>query len=156
MATDPSPLCCCEFRNLHGQRTHILAFCCECEELDHAVDQCLKGNRVPRDKLNEFVVTVFQDQTITVFGQTVALDNTITVHSLLPSQCSFSQDFGECIFHFLLFVNLRTREFSIWIVQKFIQIPGLLLCLLHLGTPLSLLLECAHSCHISCYLSVST
>lgn len=58
MATDPSPLCCCEFRNLHGQRTHILAFCCECEELDHAVDQCLKGNRVPRDKLNDISMVI--------------------------------------------------------------------------------------------------
>ena len=56
MVTDRSPLCCCEYRNLHGQRTHILAICCECEELDNAVDQCLKGNRVPREK----VATVFQ------------------------------------------------------------------------------------------------
>ena len=53
MTTDPSPLCCCEFRNVHGQRTHILAFCCECDELDNAVDQCLKGNKVPREKLYE-------------------------------------------------------------------------------------------------------
>lgn len=58
MATDPSPLCCCEFRNIRGQRTHILAFCCECDELDNAVDQCLKGNRVPREKLNEISMVI--------------------------------------------------------------------------------------------------
>ena len=58
MTSDPSPLCCCEFRNLHGQRTHILAFCCECDELDKAVDQCLKGNRVPREKLNEISMLI--------------------------------------------------------------------------------------------------
>ena len=58
MTSDPSPLCCCEFRNLHGQRTHILAFCCECDELDNAVDQCLKGNRVPREKLNEISMVI--------------------------------------------------------------------------------------------------
>ena len=40
--------------------------------------------------------------------------------------------------------------------KQLFVISGLLLCLLHLGTPLSLLLECAHFCHISCYLSVST
>lgn len=51
MTSDASPLCCCEFQNLHGQRSHILAFCCECDELDNAVDQCLKGNRVPREKV---------------------------------------------------------------------------------------------------------
>ena len=58
METDPSPLCCCEFRNVHGQRTHILAFCCECDELDNAVDQCLKGNRVPREKLNAIALVI--------------------------------------------------------------------------------------------------
>ena len=58
MISDPSPLCCCEFRNLRGQRTHILAFCCECDELDNAVDQCLKGNRVPREKLNEISMVI--------------------------------------------------------------------------------------------------
>lgn len=58
MASDPSPLCCCEFRNLKGQRTHLLAFCCECDELDNAVDQCLKGNRVPRDKLNQICMVI--------------------------------------------------------------------------------------------------
>ena len=58
MASDPSPLCCCEFRNLHGQRTHILAFCCECDELDSAVDQCLKGNRVQREKLTEISMVI--------------------------------------------------------------------------------------------------
>lgn len=51
MTSDASPLCCCEFQNLHGRRSHILAFCCECDELDNAVDQCLKGNRVPREKV---------------------------------------------------------------------------------------------------------
>lgn len=61
METDPSPLCCCEFRNVHGQRTHILAFCCECDELDNAVDQCLKGNRVPREKLNA-IASVISDR----------------------------------------------------------------------------------------------
>ncbi|RMX42054.1 hypothetical protein pdam_00001352 [Pocillopora damicornis] len=58
MATDPSPLCCCEFRNLHGQRTHILAFCCECDELDNAVDQCLKGNKVSGQKLHDISMVI--------------------------------------------------------------------------------------------------
>lgn len=41
---DASPLCCCEYYNIKGDRTHLLALCCECDELDNAIDQCLKGN----------------------------------------------------------------------------------------------------------------
>ena len=48
---DSSPLCCCEYRNVQGERTHLLAFFCDCEDLDNAVDQCVKGNPVPKEKL---------------------------------------------------------------------------------------------------------
>ncbi|EDO36348.1 predicted protein [Nematostella vectensis] len=47
MASDASPLCCCEYKNIKGERTHLLALCCDCEDLDNAVDQCLKGKKVP-------------------------------------------------------------------------------------------------------------
>lgn len=40
---DTSPLCCCEYYNIKGERSHLLALCCECDELDNAVDQCFKG-----------------------------------------------------------------------------------------------------------------
>ena len=43
---------------MEGQRTHIFAFCCECDELDNAVDQCLKGKRVPREKLRQICLVV--------------------------------------------------------------------------------------------------
>lgn len=58
MGSAPSPLCCCEYRNVEGQRTHIFAFCCECDELDNAADQCLKGKRVPREKLRQICLVV--------------------------------------------------------------------------------------------------
>ena len=74
MASDPSPLCCCEFRNLHGQRTHILAFCCECDELDSAVDQCLKGHRVPREKLNQVSMVIFDRIRIPWFNGAIRVE----------------------------------------------------------------------------------
>ncbi|XP_068731952.1 palmitoyltransferase ZDHHC23-B-like isoform X1 [Montipora capricornis] len=53
-----SYLCCCEFRNVKGQRTHMLAFCCECDELDNAVDQCFKGNRVSGEECNQICLDI--------------------------------------------------------------------------------------------------
>ncbi|XP_078722351.1 palmitoyltransferase ZDHHC23-B-like isoform X1 [Lampetra fluviatilis] len=35
-------LCCCEFVNRQGQTTHLLACCCDCEELDSACDSCFR------------------------------------------------------------------------------------------------------------------
>lgn len=80
MISDPSPLCCCEFRNLHGQRTHILAFCCECDELDNAVDQCLKGNRVPREKFREISMVISDRIRIPWFNGAIKVE----VDALVP------------------------------------------------------------------------
>ena len=32
-------LCCCEYINMDGQRTHMLACCCDCEAVDQAFDK---------------------------------------------------------------------------------------------------------------------
>lgn len=31
---DNNFLCCCEYLNLKNQRSHILGFCCDCEDVD--------------------------------------------------------------------------------------------------------------------------
>ena len=33
------PLCCCEYINMHGEKTHILGICCDCEALDETFDK---------------------------------------------------------------------------------------------------------------------
>lgn len=33
------PLCCCEYINRHGGRSHMAACCCDCEDLDEACDR---------------------------------------------------------------------------------------------------------------------
>ncbi|KAM4543477.1 palmitoyltransferase ZDHHC23-B [Fundulus diaphanus] len=35
-------LCCCEYVNRHGERSHVAACCCDCEDLDDACDRFLK------------------------------------------------------------------------------------------------------------------
>ena len=32
-------LCCCEYINLQGERSHVAACCCDCEDLDEACDR---------------------------------------------------------------------------------------------------------------------
>ncbi|KAJ8316434.1 hypothetical protein KUTeg_006448 [Tegillarca granosa] len=40
------PLCCCEYENIKGERSHILACFCDCEALDEASDACLTCRRI--------------------------------------------------------------------------------------------------------------
>ncbi|XP_077480806.1 palmitoyltransferase ZDHHC23-B [Stigmatopora argus] len=35
-------LCCCEYVNRHGERSHVAACCCDCEDLDDACDRFFK------------------------------------------------------------------------------------------------------------------
>ncbi|KAJ1519256.1 hypothetical protein ONE63_004557 [Megalurothrips usitatus] len=44
-----NPLCCCEYIDKDGERNHILACCCNCVELDRAVDNlcCCRSERRP-------------------------------------------------------------------------------------------------------------
>lgn len=32
-------LCCCEYVNSRGERSHVAACCCDCEDLDDAFDR---------------------------------------------------------------------------------------------------------------------
>jgi palmitoyltransferase len=48
--SNSSPLCCCEYYNVNGQRTHLITLFCDCEDLDNAADQCLKGQGISGEK----------------------------------------------------------------------------------------------------------
>lgn len=61
MADEEDPLCCCEYYNIRKQRTHLLTFCCECDELDKTVDEWIKGNPQKLDRLTA-VVESFTDR----------------------------------------------------------------------------------------------
>jgi palmitoyltransferase len=58
---DTSPLCCCEFFNRRGERTHVLQMCCACEEFDEACDLWVRGSRVGHDRLDE-IFAEFDDR----------------------------------------------------------------------------------------------
>lgn len=37
-------LCCCEYVNSKGERSHVAACCCDCEDLDDACDRWAELN----------------------------------------------------------------------------------------------------------------
>ena len=65
---DASALCCCEYFNRRGERTHILQFCCACEEIDEAFDTLIRGNKVGRDRLDEILGEVDDRMRLPMFG----------------------------------------------------------------------------------------
>lgn len=52
---DDSPLCCCEYVDRHGNKSHVLGLLCACEEIDEAADKLLRGQGVGRDLMGEML-----------------------------------------------------------------------------------------------------
>uniref|UniRef100_A0A8C9W4G5 Palmitoyltransferase n=1 Tax=Scleropages formosus TaxID=113540 RepID=A0A8C9W4G5_SCLFO len=52
------PLCCCEYVNRHGERSHLAACCCDCEDLDQACDRWLKREPQKADSLARVAAVV--------------------------------------------------------------------------------------------------
>ncbi|KAK1807020.1 hypothetical protein P4O66_004848 [Electrophorus voltai] len=51
-------LCCCEYVDRRGGRSHVAACCCDCEDLDEACDRWLKREPQKPDTLSRLVDTV--------------------------------------------------------------------------------------------------
>lgn len=68
MADDEGPLCCCEYYNIRKQRTHLLTFCCECDELDKTVDNWIKGNPQKLDRVAAIIESFCDRCRIPWFG----------------------------------------------------------------------------------------
>ncbi|XP_048866027.1 palmitoyltransferase ZDHHC23-B isoform X2 [Brienomyrus brachyistius] len=52
------PLCCCEYVDRQGDRQHMAACCCDCEDLDQACDRWLKRQPQKADSLSRVVAVV--------------------------------------------------------------------------------------------------
>ncbi|KAK5604023.1 Palmitoyltransferase ZDHHC23-B [Crenichthys baileyi] len=51
-------LCCCEYVNRHGERSHVAACCCDCEDLDDACDRFLKREPQKPESLSHVAAVV--------------------------------------------------------------------------------------------------
>ncbi|XP_023700938.1 palmitoyltransferase ZDHHC23-B isoform X1 [Paramormyrops kingsleyae] len=52
------PLCCCEYVDRQGDRQHMAACCCDCEDLDQACDRWLKRQPQKADSLSRVIAVV--------------------------------------------------------------------------------------------------
>jgi len=50
-------LCCCEYRSERGERSHLLALCCDCDDFDKLVDGMIVGAGADQDRLAGFIST---------------------------------------------------------------------------------------------------
>ncbi|XP_019967519.2 palmitoyltransferase ZDHHC23-B isoform X2 [Paralichthys olivaceus] len=51
-------LCCCEYVNRHGERSHIAACCCDCEDLDDVCDRFLKRESQKPESISQVTAVV--------------------------------------------------------------------------------------------------
>ncbi|XP_045923660.1 palmitoyltransferase ZDHHC23-B isoform X1 [Micropterus dolomieu] len=51
-------LCCCEYVNRHGDRSHVAACCCDCEDLDDTCDKFLKREPQKPESLSQVAADV--------------------------------------------------------------------------------------------------
>uniref|UniRef100_UPI0037E7B5CA palmitoyltransferase ZDHHC23-B n=1 Tax=Semicossyphus pulcher TaxID=241346 RepID=UPI0037E7B5CA len=55
---EETTLCCCEYVNRHGDRSHVAACCCDCEDLDDACDRFLKREPQKHESLSHVAAVV--------------------------------------------------------------------------------------------------
>ncbi|KAK0134581.1 Palmitoyltransferase ZDHHC23 [Merluccius polli] len=51
-------LCCCEYINRQGERSHVAACCCDCEDLDEACDRWMKLEPQTQDSLDRLSAVI--------------------------------------------------------------------------------------------------
>ena len=58
---EADPLCCCEYVNAKGERSHLLGLLCDCAEVDDLFDRLVKGSPVPPSRGGE-IMSVLEDR----------------------------------------------------------------------------------------------
>ncbi|XP_022239776.1 palmitoyltransferase ZDHHC23-like, partial [Limulus polyphemus] len=51
-------LCCCEYFNNKGERSHLMGFCCDCEALDESFDKLITCKPIQSDSCSRIMDTV--------------------------------------------------------------------------------------------------
>ncbi|XP_070554643.1 palmitoyltransferase ZDHHC23-like [Ptychodera flava] len=47
------PLCCCEYKNVNGEKSHVLAVLCDCEAVDDTCDRYIKCQLIPQENYSK-------------------------------------------------------------------------------------------------------
>ncbi|GJQ87323.1 GABPI [Trypoxylus dichotomus] len=149
MISDNNPLCCCEYFDLHDERNHILACCCNCQDFDEGFDSFIGGRGIPRHNHSGFMATLHDRLripwkggakriSIEVAVSFVLIPIFLLIASLSPMWTAIS---GVTMIIFLSYIKLkvskaypRTRFFFAWmnvscvvlyLIFEFVVIPFL-------------------------------
>ncbi|XP_017261816.1 palmitoyltransferase ZDHHC23-B [Kryptolebias marmoratus] len=97
-------LCCCEYVNRHGERSHVAACCCDCEDLDDACDRFLKREPQKAESLSQITAVVSDRIRVPwLWGGAQKLDL-----SIIPPLILLPALLHLAAFHFLLGVAVLT------------------------------------------------
>ncbi|XP_006813043.1 palmitoyltransferase ZDHHC23-like [Saccoglossus kowalevskii] len=80
------PLCCCEYRNVNGEKSHVLAFLCDCQVVDETCDRFLKCQPIPEKnyKLIQAVVCDRLRIPSCLGGGAKRIDELVDTSAILP------------------------------------------------------------------------
>jgi len=90
-------LCCCEYIDRNNERNHILAFCCNCTDLDETVESLVSGRPVSPTNKAGFLATMRDRIRVPWFGgaKLVRTDVALAVISM-PVLLIFAAQTLEC------------------------------------------------------------
>ncbi|XP_065598151.1 palmitoyltransferase ZDHHC23 isoform X2 [Cyrtonyx montezumae] len=91
------PLCCCEYVDRRGERNHLAACCCDCEELDEGCDRWLSCRSLPPGALERIADTVADRCRVPWFAGAVKINV-----SLVPPLLLLPVFLHVAALHFLL------------------------------------------------------
>ncbi|XP_075292930.1 palmitoyltransferase ZDHHC23 isoform X2 [Opisthocomus hoazin] len=91
------PLCCCEYVDRRGERNHLAACCCDCEDLDESCERWLTRRPPPPGALRRIAGTVADRARVPWFGGAVKVNV-----SLVPPLVLLPAALHLAALHFLL------------------------------------------------------
>ncbi|XP_021254387.1 palmitoyltransferase ZDHHC23 isoform X4 [Numida meleagris] len=91
------PLCCCEYVDRRGERNHLAACCCDCEELDEGCDRWLTCRSLPPGALERIADAVADRCRVPWFAGAVKINV-----SLVPPMVLLPVFLHIAALHFLL------------------------------------------------------
>ncbi|KAF4801755.1 Palmitoyltransferase ZDHHC23 [Turdus rufiventris] len=97
------PLCCCEYVDRRGRRNHLVACCCDCEELDDDCDRWLTCKSLPPGALERIADTIADRLRVPWFSGAVKINI-----SLVPPLVLLPVFLHVASLHFLLGLIILT------------------------------------------------
>ena len=87
--SEDRPLCCCGYRDLQGNRNHLLALCCNCQAVDESFERLMTCRRIPSDLLDQITFVINDRLRVPYPGGAQRVDFKKIVYLFIPPCCLF-------------------------------------------------------------------